>query len=160
MFMQHVDLGRSVTQENLEKQLSDMLEKKLLTALEARSVDLGLVLGFFGSNVGARLLAADKVWREVPFGLRLDATKIHPGVEGEYIYIQGVIDCLFLSGGRLVLVDFKSDRVSEETKSLVVDRYRGQVGIYAQAIEAILGQPVAEQYLYFFALGTAVSLDS
>jgi len=160
MFMQHVDLGRSVTQENLEQQLSTMLGKKLLTPLEARSVDLGLVLGFFGSKVGERLLAAEKVWREVPFGLRLDATKIHPGVEGESIYIQGVIDCLFLSGGSLVLVDFKSDRVSEETTGLVVDRYRGQVGIYAQAIEEILGRRVAERYLYFFALGTAVSLGS
>ena len=160
MFMQHVDLGQRVTRENLEQQLDSMLEKKLLTVVEAESVDLERVLGFFGSNLGERLLAAEQVWREVPFGLRCDASKIHPGVEGEYIYIQGVIDCLFMSGGQLVLVDFKSDRVSEETKSLIVDKYRGQVAIYAQAIEAILGQKVAEQFLYFFALGAAISLGT
>ncbi len=89
----------------------------------------------------------------------MDAKAVHPDVEGEQSYIQGVIDCLFREGERLIIVDFKSDQVTRETRDNLVKKYEVQLSYYAQAVSTIARQAVAEKYLYLFRLGEAVSLD-
>jgi len=159
MVIQHVPLNSPVTMESLRDLLKDMATRELLSARELESVDLGLVLRFFEGSLGQRLLRANRHWRELPFGLRVPAKEIHPGLTNEFVYVQGVIDCLFAEEGRLILLDFKSDWVTPESKGEVVDRYRGQLGFYGRAVHAILGQEVAESYLYLMRLGEAVNLS-
>lgn len=159
MVMLHIDLSKDVTGESVALLLENLLERQLLTKAETHSVDIALILGFFASPLGRRLLAADEVWRELPFALAVDAKAIHPDVEGEQSYIQGVIDCLFREGERLIIVDFKSDQVTRETRDNLVKKYEVQLSYYAQAVSTIARQAVAEKYLYLFRLGEAVSLD-
>ena len=73
--------------------------------------------------------------------------------------LQGVIDCFFLEGGELVLVDYKTDRVEKEEE--IRDRaghYRRQLETYADALRRIFGLPVKEKLLYFLRPGKAVQL--
>jgi ATP-dependent helicase/nuclease subunit A len=53
----------------------------------------------------------------------------------------------------ITVIDFKTDRVSEETLPQLLDRYAPQVQTYVQALERIYRKPVKEALLYFFGLG-------
>ena len=64
--------------------------------------------------------------------------------------IQGIADCVFEENGELVLVDYKTDRVSSEEELL--DLYKNQIAFYRKAVEKTLKKPVKEAVLYSFAL--------
>jgi ATP-dependent helicase/nuclease subunit A len=89
----------------------------------------------------------------------LDAGEAYdPAWEGEEILLQGVVDCAILESDGIILVDFKTDRVSEETLDLKVQRYKSQVDAYAGALARIYEKPVKEKYLYFFHMNRAVKV--
>lgn len=78
---------------------------------------------------------------------------------GERVLVQGVLDCLFREDGKLILLDYKTDRIKpgrgiEE----LADHYRFQLDFYARAVEDMLGEPVHEKWLYFFDGGQGVRL--
>jgi len=62
-----------------------------------------------------------------------------------------IIDAYFEEDGKLILVDYKTDRNADEAE--LAERYRPQQEAYAQALEKLYGRPVAEMYLYSFWLG-------
>ena len=74
------------------------------------------------------------------------------------VLLQGVVDCFFEEDGELVVVDFKTDRVTGEALTQRAETYRPQLAAYAAALEKILEKPVTERILYFFAAGTEISL--
>ncbi|WP_120462697.1 helicase-exonuclease AddAB subunit AddA [Paenibacillus aceti] len=83
-----------------------------------------------------------------------------PGLDGETVLIQGVVDCLFFVDGKQYLLDYKSDRVLEHRGGVkaLAESYRFQLELYAKAIEDITGVPIAEKWLYFIDSGDAVRL--
>ncbi|MBT9154582.1 MAG: ATP-dependent helicase/nuclease subunit A [Firmicutes bacterium] len=86
----------------------------------------------------------------------MPAHEIHPSARDEFIYVQGVIDCLFSEGDALILVDYKADSVTEDSVSAVAERYRAQIDLYTRATGALFRRTVAQRYIYFFALGRAL----
>ena len=66
--------------------------------------------------------------------------------------MEGYIDLLFREGKRLVVVDYKTD--AKPNARL----YAAQLGAYANALEAITGQKVAEKLLFFLATGEVVAV--
>lgn len=58
--------------------------------------------------------------------------------------VQGIID-LFAIGEKLILVDYKYTSTRDEGK--LIERYRGQVDLYATALEKAFGRQVNEKYL-------------
>lgn len=75
---------------------------------------------------------------------------------GEVVLVQGVIDCLFEEGDGLVLLDYKTDRKESGQFEEIASRYRGQLDLYARAVNDILGLKVREKYLYLFSAGIEV----
>lgn len=155
MFMQHVDLGVEITTDYLAALRRQMTAKKLLTDLEAEHVDLERVIRFFNSDLGKRLQASPKVWRELPFSLRTNARRLNREIDKDFIYVQGIIDCVFLEGEQLILLDYKSDWVSDASVGELCLKYAEQLDLYRDAVETLLRRKVAERYLYLFALGRA-----
>lgn len=150
-FMSHIDLGRS-SLEGLQAQLREMMEKEILISAEAAAVRLDWAHGFADSDIGRRAVKSDKLLREEPFVLLMDANTLGLGESGD-IPVQGVIDCCFMDQGGWVLIDYKTDRVTEETVSDALDHYRSQLSIYEQALTRLTGLPVREKYLYLMRLG-------
>ena len=72
--------------------------------------------------------------------------------------MQGVVDCALLEEDGIVVLDFKTDRVTDETICAVAERYRSQVETYAAALGRIYKTPVRENYPYFFPLNRSVKL--
>ena len=78
--------------------------------------------------------------------------------ENEKILLQGVVDCALVEPDGITVLDFKTDRVSEETLPTSVERYRPQVEAYADALCRIFEKEVKEKYLYFFHLDRLVKV--
>lgn len=78
----------------------------------------------------------------------------YAGTEGMLI---GIMDLVFESAGKIVLVDYKTDRVSDA--SALLERYTEQLRLYAQALKLLRGKPVAECWLYSFTLQKAIPVS-
>ena len=137
-----------------------MLQEGFLTAEQTAVLPEEKLRGFFAGDLYRRLASADESWREyhyildVPAGT-LDST-LPADMAQETVVVQGIADCVFREGDRLVLVDYKTDKV--DTPDELVRRYDSQMQFYKQALETIFGLPVTEMLLYSFALETTVEV--
>ncbi|MCL2249871.1 MAG: UvrD-helicase domain-containing protein [Oscillospiraceae bacterium] len=77
---------------------------------------------------------------------------------GDKILLQGVIDCFFEENGEIVLIDFKTDKVTDSTIKQRVNEYTPQLNIYASALERITKKRVKERIIYFFAVDRACDI--
>lgn len=171
VLMQHLDLGMATDEEGIKLQGLGLVEKELLTPEQAKSLNYTAVARFFLSPIGRKMKNAEKVIRECPFSLVLEADKVYPSWEQtdqegkEQVLVQGVIDCIIEDGGELTLLDYKTDRLSPHfsDESLAGEelkrRYHVQLDLYRQAIEKIWRRPVAQVGLYAFDGGYFVDLS-
>ena len=99
-----------------------------------------------GSEVWARAKRSQKTLVEVPFARCLPPEAMdskRPTV------LRGVIDLAFQEPDGWVLVDYKTEQVTEENQSDVVEKYKGQVNLYAQCWEQLVEEQVSERGLFF-----------
>lgn len=146
---------------DLNRLLEELVEREILTPLEAEAVDLEAVQVFINSPLGERIRKSERVYREKPFNLACPVHEVFPdgGKRDETLLIQGVVDLFFEEEDGIVLVDYKTDRVSGYDQAQLVKHYRGQLSWYRRALEKIRRKPVKEMYLYFFDNHETVRLD-
>lgn len=159
MVMQHVDISKPVSEESIRVQLDWMIHNELLTREQAEVIDGPLIVQFFHSELGQRYFHAKAIHREIPFTLSLSAKEVYPDWKGadESVFVQGIIDCILEDEDGLVLIDYKSDGITdrykggfEQAMSILEDRYKLQINLYTKAIEQIWKRKVTERYLFFF----------
>ena len=160
LVLQQIDLSRTGTVEEIRREIARLEQQRFLTREEAESVDPEKIRLFFESEIGKRIRAAERVWREFRFSLLSDVRDLIPGEEAEEkVLLQGVIDCFFLEEGELVLLDYKTDRVEKDDEIRGrAEHYRRQLETYAGALGRIFGLPVKEKLLYFLRPEKAVKL--
>ncbi|MDQ1912921.1 helicase-exonuclease AddAB subunit AddA [Paenibacillus sp. GD4] len=156
--MQQMPLTKTPTEADVREVLAGMVTRELLTEDQAGVVEPAVIVSFFESELGRRLLASSKVHREVPFSYGLPAKDVY-GAESlknserlgdEIIMLQGVIDCLFEEDAGLVLLDFKTDHLKGSSPAAVGEKYRLQLELYARAVETIWKRSVAAKYIFLF----------
>jgi len=104
--------------------------------------------------------ASGKLYREMPFVIGRRADLIDPAWDGsETVLIQGIIDAYFIEDGRIILTDYKSDRVREGEEGSLVRRYLTQFELYARALKDLLQMEVAECWLYSLSLSKAIRVS-
>lgn len=159
MVMQHLPLEKTVDHESIERLLQEMVRKELLKEEQKSVINPELLMAFVRSQLGQRMKKAKKLNREVPFSLFLRASEAYSDWNGEDepVLVQGIIDCLFEDEEGLVLVDYKTDGITdrfkggfEEARPILEKRYRVQIELYTRAVEEIYKRKVAERYLFFF----------
>jgi ATP-dependent helicase/nuclease subunit A len=167
LVMQHLDFSETATYQSISILLDDLVKRELLTDEQKQVVMIEQILSFFETEIGMRLLHAKKILREIPFSFALPADEVYPNWEGESepIFIQGVIDCLFEDDQGMVLLDYKTDGITERFKGGILEaepilkgRYQLQIDLYARALEQIWNRKVNERYLYFFDGGHLLKL--
>lgn len=96
--------------------------------------------------------------REMAFSLLVPAERFYPDLAGteEKIFVQGVVDCVFADRDGLVLIDYKTDSVTDISE--LAEKYEVQMKLYAEAVEAVLGLKVTKVYLYAFYTGQVIPL--
>jgi ATP-dependent helicase/nuclease subunit A len=75
------------------------------------------------------------------------------------VLLQGTIDCFFEDkDGRLVLIDYKTDRVDSFGAKARAEEYRIQIECYREALEMIEKRKVDECYIYFLSCNETVRM--
>ena len=89
--------------------------------------------------VAAALRHAPRMWSEIPVAAPVDG-----------VVVEGIIDLLYEdSDGDLVVIDYKSDDVSESEVAALLERYQWQGAAYAAALESATDKTVNEvQFLF------------
>ena len=118
------------------------------------------ILGFFETPIAKRAQQAAEqnlLFKEQPFVLGVDAKDVY-GVAGEQeiLLVQGIIDVYFEENGELVVLDYKTDRVSHESE--LRERYHAQLDYYAKALKQLTGKQVKEKLIYSFALQRTIEV--
>ncbi len=136
------------------KEKTVILNNGLMSERELETVDISAVRSFFDSSVGKRLLESKEIYKEYEFSFIMKAgevyTDIPDDVKNEDIVIQGKLDCAFIENGEGILIDYKSDGITESQK--YIDIYSPQLMLYARALEECAGVKVKEKYIYSFKL--------
>ena len=148
---------KKYTQKSMTDML-DLLQAEGKFSDEERSLlsDRSLY-GFFNSDLGHRLIASKRVERELPFSMLFDGNRVYPDVEnGERLFLQGIIDTVFVEDDQWVLVDYKTDRIKSGDE--LIRRYKIQMDLYKEALERLTNMPVKASYIYSFRLHEAVLL--
>lgn len=156
--MQYIDFRTPATPSAVAAEVEKLAQRRLLTPQQAAAVDCAMVARFLASPLAERLRGADKVWREYRFSLLTDAALYDPQAAGEELLLQGVVDCTFETPSGLVVVDFKTDRVTPQQQSQRAEGYRPQLEAYALALGKVLEKDVSEKLLYFFHTNSTVKL--
>lgn len=142
----------------IEAELDRLAQERYLTAQQRQAVPAEKLDHFFRSELGERVLSAEKLLREFKFSVLQDAALIDPRLTGEQVLLQGVTDCCIFEEDGMVILDFKSDRVKAGEETRRAENYRGQMEAYSLALSRIFAQPVKDRILYFFATDKAVRI--
>jgi ATP-dependent helicase/nuclease subunit A len=100
----------------------------------------------------------DELYREQPFVLGVAASEIRKEFpEDEQILVQGIIDAFFYEDGKVILVDYKTDRVARAEE--LVQRYQIQLDSYEEALSRVTGKEIGQKLIYSFHLDTEIVLS-
>ena len=155
-FMQFSDYHKAG--ENPDAEVARLVEKGFLSEAEGKAVDRKRVAAFFQSTLAKRMLQSETLLREYKFTFFLPAGECDDGlpdsVAQEKVLVQGIADCVFVENGKLIIVDYKTDRIAHE--DALVERYRAQLSVYRRALAECIGLPVGQTLLYSFHLGKEI----
>ena len=142
----------------VEAEVERLAREGFITAQQKQLVRCDMLARFFTGEMGTRLRGSKNILREFKFSILDDGCNYGPGLEGERVLLQGVVDCAIVDDDGIVILDFKTDFVTEETVDAVAERYRPRVDTYASAMSRIYQRPVKGRYLYFFRLDRLVQV--
>ena len=148
---------KKYTQKSMTDMLDSLQAEGKFSDEERSLLSDRSLYGFFNSNLGQRLIASKRVERELPFSMLFDGNRVYPDVEnGERLFLQGIIDTVFVEDNQWVLVDYKTDRVKSGDE--LIRRYKIQMDLYKEALERLTNMPVKASYIYSFRLHEAILL--
>ena len=135
--MQRINLAKKPTLETL----TEALEQVQATSAVKDKVNLEKILSFFDTALGQEILAnQDKLYREQPFSmLKRDAKS------QEDFVVRGILDGYLLYEDKIVLFDYKTDHY--EYPSQLIEHYRGQLSLYAEALSRSYQIDKVEKFL-------------
>ena len=135
-------------------------EQGLLEKGYADLIDVNKCSAFFDSALAKRMSVADKggkLFKEKSFFLGKKASEVEKRFpDSENIIVQGIIDAYFEENGKIVIMDYKTDKVKSGDE--LVDKYDSQLKLYKEAVERITGYEVSETIIYSFWLDEEIPL--
>lgn len=159
LVFQKLDLHRGqVTIKDIQALINDLSSKKLIAeASIGQAINKAGIAAFYQTDLGQALLAhPDQVYREYPFSMLINGKLLFPGLakenDGGPILVHGIIDGFLEEADGISLFDYKTDYLSRDNYYLrqeLINRYQGQVNLYARALSSWTGKPVKHRYLYF-----------
>jgi ATP-dependent helicase/nuclease subunit A len=160
--MQYIDYkkcSREHKDTGVAKELQRLNSEGLLTEAQVAEIDTSKLNTFFLSALGGRMISAEKLSKEFKYSVLRPCGAYFPNGGEDKILLQGIIDCYFEEDGEIVVVDFKTDKVTEKTVSNIAQHYTQQLNEYADALFHITGKRVKEKIIYFFSIDRAYSLE-
>ena len=135
--MQRIDLSQRPTLASLKDTL-----KQVQTSPAVRDkINLSKILAFFDTPLGQEILAnTNHLYREQPFSMLKRDQKSQ-----EDFVVRGILDGYLLFEDRIILFDYKTDRYDQPNQ--LIERYRGQLALYGEALSQSYSIENIEKYL-------------
>ncbi|WP_247916775.1 helicase-exonuclease AddAB subunit AddA [Streptococcus oralis] len=135
--MQRIDLSQQLTLASLK----DTLKQVQTSPVVRDKINLSKILAFFDTPLGQEILAnTSHLYREQPFSMLKKDQKSQ-----EDFVVRGILDGYLLYEDRIVLFDYKTDHYDEPSQ--LIDRYRGQLALYGEALSRAYSIENIEKYL-------------
>jgi len=141
----------SVTELTQKKQISARLdsEKPASFVGKEHGTQVHKKMQFTGDDELYKLFPMIKGWkiyRELPF---LQSVCLAEGVcSGDTTIVQGVIDLLAINGKEAVIIDYKTNNISEQR---MIELYSAQLNMYKAAVAQALNNITPKIYIYSIA---------
>jgi ATP-dependent helicase/nuclease subunit A len=140
--------------EYVEKEIHRMLEDSLLTEEMYQLINPYAVTTFMKTEIALQMAHADArgdLFREKPFVMDYDGA-----------LMQGIIDVFWLEEQKIVLLDYKTDRVNSADE--LVARYKTQLELYEKALKKIFSTEEhvieeADRIIYSFRLKEVIVIS-
>ncbi len=156
--MHYADLKHCTDLQCTKLEIERLNSLGYLTEQQASAVDPYKLFEFVSSPLGQRVLKAKELNREFKFSVLLPARTLGPWSVDDKILFQGAIDCWFEDDDGITIIDFKTDRITDENLNDRITAYTPQVNSYSLALHSITGKKISHCILYFFSNGMAVDL--
>ncbi len=171
IFMQFCDFAY-LTRYGVAAEIRRLAKQAFITEEIADLIDTNLLEGFLQSSFYRDVWqAATELHREIRFNIQIPAIEFttekekKEQLEGETVFVQGVIDCILKTEEGYIIVDYKTDSFSsdllknkERVRSILRERHAQQLSYYCRACEQLLGERVRHAYIYSFALQELVEI--
>jgi len=157
--LQHADFSMLGTDP--EGEISRAADNGFITRHQAEEISPEYIRAFTGSEIYRRALASGKISRERKFLVRISDLEL----KGEEFrkfdstgsMVQGIVDMYFEEDDGLVLVDYKTDSVTDILK--LAEKYRTQLEIYRAALETMENKKVKQTFIYSLKLSQAAVIE-
>ena len=156
--LQYIRFSECASLDSIRNEISRLVQEMLITAEQAELVDCDRLFAFFNTPLGKQIQNSKHILREFKFSILDDASKYYDNISDEKILLQGVVDCALIEDDGIVVLDFKTDRITDESMPAIVQKYKTQVCAYANALTRIYNRPVRSALLYFFDLNRFVEV--
>jgi helicase-exonuclease AddAB, AddA subunit, Firmicutes type len=147
--MELLDFTKNYTHVELTEALQGFISLGKIAQEEYDCIIQEDILSFLHSDIGKRMQKASQqqlFYKEQPFVIRAQ----------EGYLVQGIIDAYFVEDDQIVVVDYKTDKVS--AGSQLRERYQVQLDYYAQALTKLLKKEVKAKVIYGFTIRKEVVL--
>lgn len=159
-FLEILDYTRCNNTDMIKTMAIEMANNKKMPQEYVELINPFDILYFVKSDIGQRMKKAyenNMLVREQQFVMSVPYKEIDKEYQGdEEILIQGIIDAYFIENGKIVLVDYKTDKVKEEQE--LIDRYKEQLEYYKIAINKTSDIKVSQKVIYSFALKAGIDV--
>ena len=140
--------------------LDGLVAKRKLSAEERGYIKTDDIIDFLKSDICRRMGEAferHELYREQPFIISVPASDIDRAYPAEdRVMVQGIIDAFFMEQGRVVVVDYKTDRAADS--QVLIDRYQSQLDYYERALRQLMAVKESEKVIYSVSLAKEIRL--
>lgn len=143
-FLQYCDFSKAI--ESLDSEIERLETNGLITVEQSELIDRDKMRNLINSELVQRIINSPLVLREEQFTAKLKPSQVFDeyasvNTDAEII-VQGAVDVAFEENGKLVIVDYKTDRVKDVSKLAVL--YQKQLELYRLAMEQSTEMTVSE----------------
>ncbi len=135
LFLQYCDFLSA--KNNIESEINRLVQDNRITQQQADCIDKENILKLLNTELFERIIASDNVMREEQFTVKVSASVAFDNYidtnSNPDIIMQGAVDLAFVENGKLVIVDYKTDRVGDISK--LAELYKKQLLLYKNAME-------------------------
>ncbi|MDH4241483.1 MAG: PD-(D/E)XK nuclease family protein, partial [Phycisphaerae bacterium] len=162
LVISQLDLALPVTEEAVEQIKEKLLADNAISRAVAAHIDTQSILTFFQSDLGRMVLDAENnVSREWPFTFALPVVArasspwstarmaVPLSTSEETIVVQGIIDMLIKTPQGLLVIDFKTDKITVSEVPQRSELYRKQLELYGRAASEIMKEKLLAKWLFF-----------
>ena len=158
--MKNLDFSKEYEIQDVKNLVEELKNKDIITEKEANSVNINQILKFTKSDVWEELKSAKEYHKEEPFYINVPASKVQETESTANILAQGIIDLYYIDkNDKLVLLDYKTDYVTEGEEDFLIKRHTPQLLLYKEALENALNRKVDRIYIYSTVLGKKVEIN-